>query len=198
MHTRSTSRLVRRSPKNITLALFLAGSAALSLTACSGSGDHKTDSEPTPSRHTTSPSASTDPQAEAKQEVLGTYREFWAAQTKAYAQANVSGTDLKKYATADALSRAEGDILSLQRAGVVTEGQPKSSPQVTALALQKKVPAATITDCLDISGWRQVEKKTGKDVPRNNALTRYVTVVSAEKWGKQWMILKVDPQQRSC
>ena len=87
-----------------------------------------------------------------------------------------------------------------RRSGVVGKGKPKSDdPKVTALSLDKKVPAATITDCLDISGWKRVDQKTGKEVaPPKDALSRYVTVVSAERWGNQWTILKVDSKPQKC
>ena len=55
------------------------------------------------------------PQAAGKKQVLAAYSSFWTEQTKAYAQASVTGTDLKKYANADALSRAEGDIANLKK-----------------------------------------------------------------------------------
>ncbi|MCB5910388.1 hypothetical protein [Streptomyces pinistramenti] len=191
----------RTSIRNRVCALFIVGGIVLTATSCS-STSAGTGVKPTPTKTTgskPSPVESLDPQAAGKQEVLDSYSKFWTEQAKAYAHASVVGTDLKKYATADALSRAEGDIASLKRLGVVTEGKPESSAKVTSITLEKKVPQATITDCLDISHWKQVEKKTGKEVARGKqALGRYITVVSAEKWGKQWMILKVDTQQLSC
>ncbi|UQA97470.1 hypothetical protein [Streptomyces halobius] len=187
--------------KNSMRALFIAGCAALTVTACSNEPS-STDAKPTPTKSASekpSPTASADPQAAAKKEVLATYSKFWAAQTKAYSQASISGTDLKKYATADALSRAEGDVASLKKSGVVVKGKPQIHPKVTALAVDKKVPAATITDCVDISQWKQIDAKTGKEEPLGKAnLRRDVAVVSAEKWGDQWMILKIDPQARKC
>ncbi|MFJ9855323.1 hypothetical protein [Streptomyces sp. NPDC101150] len=181
--------------------LFIAGCAALTVTACSN-GSTGTDAKPAPTKSASekpSPTASADPQAAAKKAVLGAYDHFWDEQAKAYSQGTEKGTDLEKYASTEALARAMGDLASLHGSGNVTSGKPTHAAKVTALGLEKKLPDATITDCMDVSKWRTVNKKTGKALAApKGKLTRYVSIVSAQKWGKQWMITKVEPQHRSC
>ncbi|WP_207309511.1 hypothetical protein [Streptomyces kasugaensis] len=188
--------------KNSVSAMFLIGATALAVTACSGGpqpGDAAATNSPSaPAGKDASPTASADPQAAAKKEVLATYSRFWTEQVKAYAQASDKGTDLEKYATTEALSRALGDLQSLRAADKTLHGTPTHDAKVTALGMDKKIPNATITDCLDVSSWKTVTA-AGKEVPSpEGVLKRYVTAVSAEKWGNTWMITKVDQQRRSC
>ncbi|MEU8868616.1 hypothetical protein [Streptomyces umbrinus] len=132
--------------------------------------------------------------------MLKAYDDFWAEQVKAYGQADIKGTDLKKYATKEALGRAMGDVLVMKEAGTATKGAPTHEAQVTSLALTGKTPKASVRDCLDISGWKTVKKKTGavQPFPSNQPL-RYVTTAKAEKWGNQWMITELTPDgKRTC
>ncbi|MFI0772595.1 hypothetical protein ACH4TQ_48230 [Streptomyces sp. NPDC021218] len=184
--------------------LTIAVGVALSVTSCSGGDDKAPDeskqsSTPATSPAPSKPSASSDPQAADKRDVLTAYRSYWHEQVKAYSKASVKDTDLDKYASADALGRAEGDVLSLQKAGVVTRGKPTSNPEVTRIDMDRQVPQATINDCLDVSKWISVNRKTGKTVPPpKGQLKRYTTTIEAEKWGKQWMMLKVTSKARTC
>ncbi len=185
-------------------AMAIAVGVALSVSSCSGddkaSDEPKQSSTPAASAPESSASpASSDPQAADKRDVIAAYRSYWSEQVKAYAKANVEGTDLDKYASADALGRARSDVLSLQKAGVVAKGAPVNNPEVTDLDMDRKVPRATVTDCLDVSKWTRVKKKTGETVPSpKGQLKKYTATINTEKWGKQWMILKVTPKPRSC
>ncbi|MEU4898548.1 hypothetical protein AB0B12_39190 [Streptomyces sp. NPDC044780] len=184
--------------------MTIAVGMVLSVTSCSGddkeSDESKQSSTPAVSTPESSkPSASSDLEAADKRDVLTAYRAYWSEQVKAYSKANVEATDLDKYASADALGRARSDVLSLQKAGVVAKGAPVNHPEVTALDMDRKVPRATVTDCLDVSKWTRVKKKTGETVPSpKGQLKKYTATINTEKWGKQWMILKVTPKPRSC
>ncbi|MCX4411220.1 hypothetical protein OG840_59540 [Streptomyces sp. NBC_01764] len=125
---------------------------------------------------------------------------MWDEQIKAYAQTDIKGTSLKTYATKDALTRALGDLLIMKQAGTATKGAPTHDAKVTSLTLGLEIPKATISDCLDISKWPTVKKKTGAVQPfPTSQATRYVTTVNAEKWGNRWMITKLTPDgARTC
>ncbi|MYS39635.1 hypothetical protein GT025_36485 [Streptomyces sp. SID4920] len=138
-----------------------------------------------------------DPTAASKGSVLAVYGHYWEEQVKAYAKADTKDTDLRKYATKEALGRSIADALSLKQAGNVMRGAPTSDAKVTSIDLDKKT--AVIRDCLDVSRWETVEKKSGKVLPfGQGALTRYETVASAEKWGAKWLITKVEPRETGC
>ncbi|WP_395100696.1 hypothetical protein [Streptomyces noursei] len=188
--------------KNSAFMLFVVGCTALTATSCSGRASGGADAKPTPATPSSvkpAPTKSADPESAAKQEVLAVYGNYWAAQVKAYAQGSEKGTGLQKYATLDALGRSRTDLLNLSGAGNAMKGAPKHDAKVTALGLDKKTPDATITDCLDISSWQTINRKTGKVLTLSHGnLTRYLTVVSAEKWPNGWMITKVQPMGRKC
>ncbi|MEU3795946.1 hypothetical protein AB0F07_40280 [Streptomyces fructofermentans] len=131
--------------------------------------------------------------------MLAAYSAFWGEQVKAYAQGNSKGTDLHQYAAAVALSGTEEDLKDLRSKGIVTTGAPSHKPVVDVLEPDREVPHAKLTDCLDSTDWKFVYRKSGKPVgmPKGR-LVRYVTNVEAEKWGEQWKIVEVVPQQRAC
>jgi len=174
------------------------------LTACGGGGNSDSSATNSPSASSastpTASSASADPQAQAKADVLKAYGAFWGEQVKAYAKADIKGTALKKYATKEALGRAMGDVLVMEKAGTATTGAPTHDAKVTSLTLTGATPKATVQDCLDISGWKTIKKKTGTVQPFPSAQPlRYVTTAKAEKWGKQWMITELTPDgTRTC
>ncbi|MFF4317090.1 hypothetical protein [Streptomyces sp. NPDC001507] len=194
--SRRTTVRIRTCASSLLVVLGLS-----SLAACSNDGPA---ASPAPSTSTSKPASSASPanapQATEKAAVLAAYNRYWQEQTKAYAQADITGTDLKKYATKKALTRAMGDVLVMQKAGTATTGSPSHDVTVTTLSLTAKVPTARLQDCLDISKWRTVNKKTGKvqAFPSNQRL-RYVATATAEKWGEQWMITDLTPDgSRSC
>ncbi|WP_257042317.1 hypothetical protein [Streptomyces sp. TLI_55] len=128
------------------------------------------------------------------------YDTFWAEQVKAYAQGDTKGTELKKYATKEALGGVLGDLLVMKKAGTATKGAPTHRAEVTALVLSGSTPTATVEDCLDISNWKTIKKQSGQVQPfPSNQPLRYITTAKAEKWGKQWMITKLTPEgDRRC
>ncbi|MGW0628510.1 hypothetical protein [Streptomyces sp. NPDC002758] len=130
---------------------------------------------------------------------MKTYSRFWEEQVKAYAKGDASGTEFSRYAAAVALSSTEDDLEDLRAKGIVTTGAPTHDTTVDSLEADKKVPHAALTDCLDSTDWKFVYRDSGKPVAMpKNRLVRYVTKVDAEKWGKQWKIVDVTPQQRHC
>ncbi|WP_261386602.1 hypothetical protein [Streptomyces sp. BK340] len=173
-------------------------SVLVALSGCSGgdgsSQDKDKGNQTAAAVPSTTKPASADPEAAEKTAVLQAYDSYWNEQVKAYTRADIKGTGLKKYATERALTRAMGDLLVMQKAGTATTGRPGHKVEVTSLTLTGKIPKASLRDCLDISNWKTVKRNTGqvKPFPPNQPL-RYLTTVSAEKWGKQWMITDAAP-----
>ncbi|MEV5880659.1 hypothetical protein AB0L75_42110 [Streptomyces sp. NPDC052101] len=184
--------------------MTLALGAALTLAACGSSNNNGGARKASPSASASSPasntaSASADPESAAKQDVISAYKHYWDEEVIAYSKASMDGTDLKKYANGNALGLVKSDLLNLKKAGQVTEGKPHIDPKVTSLDLQKKVPSAQITDCVDVSPWKVLDAKTKSVVALpTNRRTKYVSIVSAERWGKQWVMLQVNPEDRAC
>nr|WTC14297.1 hypothetical protein OHA15_41460 [Streptomyces anthocyanicus] len=200
---RQVSGIARHTPKGAAAALVVA--SLMALTAC-GSSDQSSNPESappvpseTPSPSTASPSASSDAQKAHTDAVTQAYQRFWEEQVKAYSKGSTAGTDMTKYAAAEALANIETDLKDLRGKGIVTTGGPSHDVSVDALQLDKKVPYAKLTDCLDSGDWSFIYVETEKPVSMpTNRLVRYVTQVEAEKWGKQWKIVTVTPEQRAC
>ncbi|WP_327591500.1 hypothetical protein [Streptomyces chartreusis] len=184
--------------------MVAAAAGLVILTGCSN--DSKTPaatpttrSAPSSASSSPTPSPSTDPQAAEKAAALDAYSRFWAEQVKAYAKGDTKGTDFRRYAGAKALVSTETDLTDLRSKGIVTTGAPAHDAKVDTLDSARKVPSAQLTDCLDSTDWKFVYRKSGKPVAMpENRLIRYETKATAEKWGKQWRIVEVTPQQDAC
>ncbi|MFD3959214.1 hypothetical protein ACFWRG_32720 [Micromonospora tulbaghiae] len=184
-----TNRWLRR-----TVVAATALCVAVTVAGCGGGEEKKPEASASPSV-----TKSADPQAAAKAEVLAVYRSYWDAQVKAYAKASPVDTGLDKYAFDKALGKAESELVALRLNGNVIKGEPKLSPEVTAVNLDESPKKATITDCVDVTNWKLVKEKTGEEVklPKER-LTRFVTTINARTVGDKWMIVETQQQDRSC
>ncbi|MFF0142605.1 hypothetical protein ACFYRN_40010 [Streptomyces sp. NPDC005227] len=176
-------------------AALLAASALLTLSACSSNKGSADNAKPSPPASSTAPSASASPSRSSslsadQAAVLAVYTHYREEQAKAYAKASVSGTDIEKYATTEALGKVTRDVLSLRTAGNAASGAPVShNTEIAALKTDGPIPKATIKDCLDVTNWGVVNKKTGKALPTpKGQLKKHVNDVTLEKWGNRWLV----------
>ncbi|MGW2090172.1 hypothetical protein [Streptomyces sp. NPDC001880] len=185
-----------------TAALYGAVPLALLLAGCGGGDDAaKPSGAPPAASATPAPATSTtDPQAADKAAVLASYTSMWGEQMQAYRKADAKGTDLKKYAALDALSKFEADLAHMKKNSTVIRGDLGHSPKVTALDTAGKLPKATVQDCVDLAKWETLDTKTGKPIPLPSAQPlRYVATATAEKWPGGWMITDYAPDgARTC
>ncbi|MGW3134990.1 hypothetical protein [Streptomyces sp. NPDC001139] len=199
----STPDVARFRIRKHAIVLLISASLA-AVTACTSNGGDSGESSTSPSASASAStadtaSASTDPQAAEKQAVLKAYGQFWDEQAKAYAKGDTAGTDFAQYAAAEALSSTEADLKDLRSKGIVTTGAPTHKTAIDSLDAAKRVPRAKLTDCLDSSDWKFIYRGSGKPVQMpKKRLIRYWTKIDAEKWGKQWKIVDITPQQSAC
>ncbi|MFI1400937.1 hypothetical protein [Streptomyces sp. NPDC020681] len=177
---------------------------ALFLSACGSDADPDTgsDSSSTPAAAAAgspAPTATADPQDTAEADVIAAYSGYWSAKVAAYAHANIKGTKFTTYAVAEARAAAKREVAALSKHGYVATGKPRTAPAVTTIETRKKVPSATIRDCVDVSAWTLVDQATKQpvDLPKVR-LTRYVSTVTAELWNGRWVILKATQENQSC
>ena len=178
---------------------FMIGTLGLDgLTACSSGGGVQTlDGASAPSRAAL-PSAGVStgaaaalPDGTTKVLVLRAYQGFWAAQVQALDTGKLAGSGLQTYATGAALSAVDANSFRLTQAGLLMSGQPGRDPVVTsvsAVAQASGVQTATIHDCLDVTGWHQVDATTHQLRDPAKRLTRYPVVVTARTVGGVWMV----------
>ncbi|MEU5958170.1 hypothetical protein [Streptomyces sp. NPDC047525] len=179
----AASGLHRRQRRTVVVATALLVTA----TAAGCGGEEKEPaSSPTPSA-----TKSADAQAKAKQEVLTVYRHYWDAQVKAYAKADPKGSGLEKVAFGKAYSKTFAELATMKGSGTVLKGKPRISPASPDVNVAKSPKEATLRDCVDVSDWKLVKAKSGKEVPLpKERLTKFVTDVSARTVGGKWMIVE--------
>ncbi|MEV7304340.1 hypothetical protein [Streptomyces clavifer] len=194
---RSSSNLRKRNHlRSATLLL-----AACTLTAAAGcSSEPDTDKKPAKSASaapTSEPSKPADPSETAETEVLDTYAKFWNEMERSYAHGSTAGTDIKLHAAGVALVRAQDGSAGMKKDGqLMTGGVAVSSPTVTKLDIERKVPSATIASCLDVSHWDVVDAGTKKKLPLpSDRLTKYVNISVLERWPSGWKVIENDPQE---
>lgn len=133
-----------------------------------------------------------NPAETAKAEALAAYKGYWTEMPKALAALAIEGTDLKRFAAADALSKAEVSVGGLKRDGQIMTGEPVvTDSTVTSAELEKKTPSVSVSSCLDISKWGIVDKQTGKPAPgASSPVSRYIVVSLLERWDGAWKVLR--------
>ncbi|THA70663.1 hypothetical protein E6P78_08750 [Streptomyces sp. A0958] len=123
-------------------------------------------------------------------------------ETKAHTDpGKVTDTELTHYATDKALASINNQLFQYEQLGLVFRGSPKSSFTVTAVNLKGDPDSATVEECLDTTGWKPVNKSTGKDVSTKGQPRRYVMTYRVEVFGKkaQWMVTDLSRDKgRSC
>ncbi|MFD6297616.1 hypothetical protein ACFWFU_22660 [Streptomyces sp. NPDC060235] len=186
-----------------TAALLTAG-ALLTLSACSSHKDPAYNTKPSAAPPAATSASASPPLSSSvspdQAAVLAVYAHYRKEQAKAYAKASASGTDIEKYATAEALGKVTRDVLSLRTAGNAASGAPVSQDtEVTALKTDGPIPKATIKDCLDVTGWKVVNKKSRKALPSpKGQLKRHVNDVTLEKWGNRWLVRTDTAKSIAC
>jgi hypothetical protein len=135
--------------------------------------------------------------AEQERAVRRVYDRMLAAEAKAYRTASTKGTGVERYATYKALAAIRTDVDNLKAVDAVVTGKVGHDVKVTRLDLDAKVPAATLSDCVNLSRYRTV--KAGKEVPLpTEQPLRYVMTVSAERWDGRWMITRIATDGPEC
>lgn len=192
-HTRTT---------RLRAAAAVTAAVATLTTGCATNAKDDKAAAPSPSA-SASPSASSTPSADPleadKADVRTAYDRYWGVLTEAYAKADSSGTALKDVASGSAYAQTEGGLANLRKAGQVITGKAQHSGTSVDFKDGQKLKTATITDCVDVSQWKQVDKKTGQEVALPpQRLLRYITTLTAEKWPSGWVVIEEKFQDQTC
>ena len=174
----------------------------LALTAIAGCTDARPDTAPSsPSTSSTpmSSSATSDPQASAKAEVLKAYLAFWSAATDARAHPNRQHPRLAKYATDKALAAEQATIVLYRQQGIVSRGAPKLEPRIVALDMNSDPRTAQIRDCVDVSDVRAVYRSSGESALAPTKSFRHVATATATTVSGRWVIREIaTDRKRPC
>ncbi|MFC9033658.1 secreted protein/lipoprotein [Streptomyces arboris] len=113
-----------------------------------------------------------------------------------YATSTGQGASLKDFAASNALITAESDAKQMHDKGLLITGNVSvERATVTKVDVERKVPNATVSSCLDISDWTVINGKTKKPAALpSERLTKYVVVSVVEKLPQGWRVIKDEPQ----
>ncbi|MBQ1028954.1 hypothetical protein KBX26_02890 [Micromonospora sp. C97] len=181
----------------ITSRAAIAAALALNLVACtSDDGGATPDAGPVSSQ----PAPSIDAEdANAAASTLAAYRNYVGAYVTASNKGDYNAK-LDRFVAEPALLTVRQDLLIKFQQGLVTKGEPTSTPKVSTVDTSRRPFTAEVEDCFDTSAWDVISKKTGKSVRTTGQATRYVVIAKAELFDDgQWRIREVSAQrERPC
>ncbi|MFF1560961.1 hypothetical protein [Streptomyces sp. NPDC058279] len=188
--------------RRLLAAVAVTGTVAVLTAGCSKDASDNKAAPPSPSAATAtslSSSPSVSPADADKAEVQTAYDRYWQVLTEAYAKADSAGTALKEVASGSAYAQTETGLAGLRSAGQVVTGEAKHSGTSVNFKDGPQLKTAVITDCVDITQWKPVDKVTGKEVslpPKR--LLRYTTTLTAEKWPNGWVVIEEKIPGQAC
>lgn len=142
----------------------------------------------------TSSAVPVDPQAAEKT----AYGALTAAEERSYATAKVD-PELARYATDKALADIQATVFWHQQGKTTMQGTVRRAPKVTTLDTTSKPLRASVTDCADSTGQREVETATGREVPYQGPRRHVVTSTAVRPAGGAWQFLTyVIERDRTC
>jgi hypothetical protein len=173
----------------------LSGSAAAVVVVAviaSGCGSPKAVDE-APGSGTPSPSAPSTEQ-QAADSALDAYRGYRRVYAELSHTADYQNTtELAKYAADPAKANVVFDLATMSKSGVVSTGDPVSSPTVASVNIATNPHSAVISDCLDNSGTDKINASTGKSVlvPGQSRRAKLSARVVRYDDGR-WLVQKID------
>ena len=139
-----------------------------------------------------SPTPAQDPAQAATAQVLAVYTGMRQAQAAAEDAGTVQNVSLGSYATGKALIALTSAVGQDAANGWRMVGVPQLDPKVTALDLNGQPPTATVTDCMNVSGWHTVDQFTGKDITAPSTHSSFVSVSQAQLGPDGWRISETE------
>jgi hypothetical protein len=176
----------------------LTACAVTVVSACSSNDTNDPKASPTPSA--TQPTKPADPAETAKKDAIAAYQAYWQEMEKLYADSTGKKANLKQYAASSALTSAEADAKSTHARKLIHVGEVSvGNPTVTKLDIERKVPNATLSSCLDISRWEVINTETKKPAALpSERLTKFVVVSTVERWPDGWKVIRDEPTDKAC
>ena len=174
------------------LACAGVGAAVLLTASCSGSSGDIAQPLPSTSVSSTTPPASSSPDAEA----LSQYRQFWSV-LPGVSAAKATGRRgmLQPFVTDPELSSLLQAMRAGDRRGTVFYGEDIPRPTVKSLSVAQKV--AVINDCQDSSHAGNKDRRTGRRLTVGVARHLVVATMNLGADGK-WRVASVSYEKTKC
>ncbi|MFJ3206283.1 hypothetical protein [Streptomyces sp. NPDC086989] len=166
------------------------------LAGCGGGTSDGKAVEPVPAASAAPSSA--DPDAGERAAVLEAYGALTAAEERSYAAAKVE-PELARWATDRALADIQATVFWHQQGKTTMQGSVRRDAKVTVLETSSAPLRATVTDCADSTGQREVETGTGREVPYSGLRRHVVTSTAIRPAGGSWQFVTyVIERDRTC
>jgi hypothetical protein len=165
-------------------------------------------SEPDDNEPSTAPSETADPDEEA---VLTAYQGYWDEYARAVSEEAIddyvraiNNDTVGEMPIADVTAlRTQQDVLqhvlTLDAQGRVMSGEPERlDPKVAEMDLEANIPAAQVTDCLDVEDWIMLDRESGEQIafPEERSV-RYALTAELERWEGTWRVTSATPDENS-
>jgi hypothetical protein len=151
-------------------------------------------SAPPKARPSTSPSAvATTPSKRvlAEAQALAAYVGMWQAMATADEIPDPDASDLRRYATGDALARVVGALVNDQTDGHVSRGRPVLHASVASAIPAADPTEVDVVDCGDSTHWTTHYKATGVEISPDPRGRRHITAV-VKKVDGVWKVATFD------
>lgn len=183
---RSSVAHARARALQAALAATTAG-LGLALASCGSSGGHPSSASGDSTASIAASTPSPDPSDIARAKILTAYQGFWKIQEQAYSSSSLDGVPINTYALGQAAADIRSTLTYYQSQHEVMRGRPVLSPVVSALNLV--AGTASITDCIDTTGFLPVDATTGKAEKLSSDVHRHPWTFTAQFDHVQWRIL---------
>lgn len=138
---------------------LLTGATTMVLGACGlGSPEPAPSSAPATSTTSSAPSSSSPSAGAGAATAMDAYRGMWKAYVEAIRIPDPAYPDLTRYTQGDALNVFVNGLTSVQRDGLVGQGDVTLNPSVTGVNPNASPPTVEIKDCVDTSQSHLVKK----------------------------------------
>lgn len=161
----------------------LVGLVAASVLLGTGCTSDKPKSAPA-STPTPSTAPSLGPGEAAERDALVAYRGMWSTFVEAAKTSDPEAPELRKYTSDNALKLITGALYTNRAQGIVTLGELKIDPKVTAVKPPSAPTEASILDCVNDEKWLEHKKSGGlvNDTPGGKHRTTATVRRTVDGW----------------
>lgn len=169
----------------------------LLLAAACGDSSSSMDASPS-TTSTPRTTAVRDAATTASKRAIAAYKAMWNAMATASRTADYQSPRLSLHADGDALSQLSRGLYANKQHGIVTKGDPATSPTVTSVTPSTEPTSVAISDCLDGTHWLNYVEATG-ELQNDTPGARHATTATVELVDGSWKVMELAVgQDGSC
>ncbi|HKE98654.1 MAG TPA: hypothetical protein VKG45_06970 [Actinomycetes bacterium] len=137
---------------------------------------------------------STDPLDVAEERALRSYRGMWADLVEVGKHPDGASPLLSRYAAGEQLAKNRQQMREYADRGIVLRGNIRSDPHIAWVRLNVR---ASVEDCVDVSGWVEVDAATGRAVAARRSPPDLFNAI-LEPAGAGWKVTRLEVVPDRC